>query len=102
MKKTLAATAAVSMLAFTAACGGGGDRPSADEIANAFKSDDDFSSADATDAQVDCVAEAYADSDLSDEALQAIVDGDEDYDASQQDEDAIESLSTELAECIGG
>ncbi|MEG9226275.1 hypothetical protein [Aeromicrobium sp. Sec7.5] len=102
MKKTLATTAAVSMLVLTAACGGGGDRPSADDIADAIKSDDSFSSEDATDEQVDCVAKAYADSDLSDEALRALVDGDEDYDASDEDEGAVESLTPALAECIGG
>lgn len=101
MKKTLAATAAVSMLVFTAACGGGG-RPSADDIADAIKDDDSFNSDDATDEQVDCVAKAYADSDLSDEALQALVDGDEDYDASDEDEKAVESLTPKLSECIGG
>lgn len=99
MKKTLAATAAVSMLVFTAACGGGG-RPSADEIADAIKDDDSFSSADATDEQVDCVAKAYHDSDLSDEALQALVDGDEDYDASKEDEKALESAAKGLGECL--
>ena len=99
MKKTMAAAAAVSMLVFTAACGGGG-RPSVDEIADAIKKDDTFSSADATDKQVDCVAKAYHDSDISDEALQALVDGDEDYDASKEDEKAAESALKDLSECL--
>jgi hypothetical protein len=53
--------------------------------------------------QSDCVAEAFHDSDVSDETLQAIVDNDEDYEGNADDEDALKSISTEsMTECLAG
>lgn len=97
--RPLAATAAVALLA--TGCGGGdGGRPSVDELSESIQSGDMVGS-DVDDKVADCLAEAFHESDLSDDALQAIVDEDEDYDPSDEDEKALESLQTEkLTECV--
>ena len=46
-----------------------------------------FGASGVNDDTIDCIAEAFHDSDLSDKALQAIVDGDEDFTGSKDDED---------------
>jgi hypothetical protein len=104
MKKTLAALATLLLLT---ACGGGGGRPSVDDIASALKDKDNpanLSDAGASDEAIDCVAKAFHDSDLSDDALQALVDGDEDYEGSGDDKDVMESgdLQGEITKCITG
>lgn len=96
--RPLAATAAVALL--TAGCGGDDGRPSVDELAESIQSGDMVGS-DVDEAVADCIAEAFHESDLSDDALQAIVDEDEDYDPSSEDEQALESLQTdELTDCV--
>jgi len=93
---------AVTLLVALAACGGGGGRPSTSEIADALKGDDSPLGAvteSASDDVVDCIAKALHDSDVSDDALQAPVDGDEDYDGSDDDKKAIEAASGDLAKC---
>lgn len=77
------------------ACGGGG-RPSQDEIADGISGTGDVPSDVA-----DCMAEVVHDSDLSDEAVQAIADGDEDYEPSGDDEQASEDVAGEFLECAG-
>ncbi len=42
-----------------------------------------FGASGVDDETIDCIAKAFHDSDLSDDALQAIVDGDEDFDGEQ-------------------
>ena len=97
----LAASLAV-VLTLTTACGGDG-RPSADEIADSLKSqsEDVPAAADLPDDAIDwdCLGEVYHDSDLSDEALQAIVDGDEDYEPSGDDEKAVTDAVQDSADC---
>ena len=103
MKRTLAASAVLAVV--LSACGGGGGRPSSDEIADALKSDDNALgslTAGAGDEVIDCVAEALHDSDLSDEALQAIVDNDEDASAEDGDEDALVEVQDDIAACVVG
>lgn len=101
--KRLAAAAAVVVLTLSA-CGGGGGRPSVSEIEDALTDSDNpageaFSSLE--DEQVTCVAEAFESSDLSDEALQALVEGDEDYEGSDEDEEALMNIATdEVTECV--
>ena len=104
MKKIVAM---FTLLAVLTACGGGGGRPSADEVADALKDKDNpagqaFTAGGATDEAIDCIAEALHESDLSDDVLQAIVDGDEDYEGSSEDEDAFAGLVDELGKCITG
>jgi len=102
MKKIVAL---FTLLAVLTACGGGGGRPSQDDIAKALKDSDNPASAMATgaaDEQIDCIAKALHDSDLSDEALQAIVDGDEDYKGDGEDEDALAGMAADVGKCITG
>ena len=101
--KRLAVATAVLALALSA-CGGGG-RPSTEDIAKALKDGDTDISATAEgldDDTADCVAKAFHDSDLSDDALQALVDGDDDYEGDEDDAKAAEGMSDELQKCVTG
>jgi hypothetical protein len=76
MKKTLVAGAAVLALALSA-CGGGGGRPSEDEIAKTMKDQISKLGGDSsmlTDDVVNCIAKKVHDSDLSDSTLNKMVD----------------------------
>ena len=102
MKKIVAL---FTMLAVLTACGGGGGRPSEGDIAKALKDSDNPASAlasGAADDQIDCIAKALHDSDLSDDALQAIVDGDEDYKGDKDDDEALTGMAADVAKCITG
>ena len=99
MKKFMAVSASAALLVFTTACGGGG-RPSVDEVSAALTSEDSVFPTVLEDDQADCAAEKLVDSDLADETLQAIVDGDEDYEGSDEEADTLRDLSTDLAECV--
>ena len=49
-----------------------------------------------------CVAKAFHDSDLSDDALQAIADSDEDYKPSKDDAKALTTVSSDsVTKCAG-
>ena len=99
MKNVALALAAVALT--LSACGGGG-RPSVADIEKAIASEDNVFNAFTTDVGDDavaCMAEALHDSDLSDDALQAIVDGDEGYEGSSDDEKAIEGVTADLVAC---
>ncbi len=101
MKKTVAL---FTMLVVLSACGGGGDRPSQDDIADALGKNSDFGQLTdgASKDAIDCFAKVLHDSDLSDKALQALVDGDEDFDASKDDEKAVTDITDELGKCVTG
>jgi hypothetical protein len=100
MKKIVAM---FTLLAVLTACGGGG-RPSEDEIADALKDNDTFGQLTngASDDVIDCIAKALHDSDLSDDALQALVDGDEDFEGDKDDTKAITDIQDDLAKCVTG
>jgi hypothetical protein len=106
MKRLLLPIAsAVLVLGFTSACGGsdsGGGRPSVDEVADGVQdSMADELGDDVPDGAVDCIAQAFYDSDISDEGLQAIADGDEDYEASDEDQEALQSIVTDdMTKCM--
>ncbi len=111
MKKLVAVLAMLALM--TTACGGdggGGDgRPSTDEIATALKDADNaagaaFTAGGVSDEIVDCIAGALHDSDLSDEALNAIVDGDEDYKGDEDDTEVLSSseLRDSITSCVTG
>jgi hypothetical protein len=108
MKKLVAL---MTLLAVLTGCGGdggggGGDRPSADDIAKALKDTGNPNGAaiasQASDDAIDCVAKVLHDSDLSDEALKALVDGDSSFKGNTDDEKAIAGLSDDFAKCITG
>ena len=101
MKKIVAL---FTLLAVLTACGGGGGRPSEDDIAKALKDKGNpigatIPDSAAADDVIDCFAKALHDSDLSDDALQAIVDGDDDYAADSDDAEAMAGLSEEMLKC---
>ncbi len=93
MKKTLTAVAVVAALSLSA-CGGGGDRPSKDEISKALQ-DNDMSKK-----QADCAADAILDSDLSDKALKALAEQDENFKPSKADKKAQEKATADLTKCL--
>ena len=86
-------------LTLVSACGGGG-RPSVEEISDGI-SENSADFGDVDDDAATCIAEALEGSDVSDEALQALVDGDEDFEPKDGDEEALQSVITnDLAECV--
>jgi hypothetical protein len=106
---------ALISVAVLVGCGGGGGRPSTDEIAKALEDEnnshsDVFKDAGTPDKIVACIARVLHDSNLSDHALRTIVD-DEDYDAlstmvdddprvSNHDKDAVEDALDDLGRCF--
>jgi hypothetical protein len=104
MKKIVAL---FTMLFVLSACGGGGGRPSTDEIAKALKDKDNpagaaFGSSGAASDAIDCIAKVLHDSDLSDDALQALVDGDSNFEGNKDDEKAVADMTDDFAKCITG
>ncbi|QYG92191.1 hypothetical protein HC251_06875 [Iamia sp. SCSIO 61187] len=101
---TLAAGATALALLLTA-CGGDSDRPSVDELSDQIEEE---GAADGiTSEQADCVAEAFVDSDISDEGLREIVDNPDvddvtDLDLSDDDTAAAEAAVEGVTECILG
>ncbi len=106
MKRVLVAAWPLMLLG-VAACGGddgGGGRPSADDLVESLTATDStFGSPEMFEALPDdvlqCIAQELVDSDLSDEALQAIVEGDAEFEASEEDEAAVEQLASSLEDC---
>lgn len=100
-KLGIALAATVVLLA---GCGGGGDgRPSVEEISNVLSEGGEIGGEDFSipEEQADCVAKAFHESKLSDDALNAMVEKDEDYEASEADEKALTEISTEtVAACM--
>jgi len=98
--KAAAVLSVVALLGGLSACGGS-DRPSKDDLVEAMQSGDSgLGTGDLPDEMADCMAGILHKSDLSDEALQAIVDKDEDYEPSDDDEKALEDIqSNVLEEC---
>ncbi|MFT4287811.1 hypothetical protein [Nocardioides sp.] len=89
------------------ACGGGGgdDRPTATEISDSLQSGNASSLlgslGDAITADLaDCMGKVLYESDLSDDALNAMVDGDADYEGSSDDTEAITDVTTKMTECV--
>lgn len=103
MTKMLATVFAVAALTLTSACGGGGgDRPSADEIATSLQGSDSLlGGIPVDDEAATCLAEVLEASDLSDESLTALVEGDEDYEGDDGEVDVLQGLVTDIAECTG-
>ncbi|MGA8256743.1 MAG: hypothetical protein WB767_09235 [Nocardioides sp.] len=108
MKRTKTARLTISLASvalLVAACGGGGDdRPSKDDIKDSISDGSsiigDEAGIDALpEDAVDCIAEALEESELSDEALTAFVEGDEDFEPSGDDEDVSEDLPSAFADC---
>lgn len=98
MKKTLSAAFVVATLTLTSACGGGGgDRPSQDKISAQLKKSTNGA---VTGKQADCAAKAILDSDLSDDAVKAVAEGDTKYKPNDQDKKAQADVSKQIGKCI--
>lgn len=107
MSKSALAAVPVALMFLLSACGGdggGGSRPSADEIAKSLTSDNSVFGTDQlgdlAGEGIDCVAKALADSDLSNEALRAIVDQDKDFKGDDEDTEALKDASTAMMKCV--
>ena len=103
MKKFSVSMAALALL-LTSACGGGGGRPSEGDIADAIKSGDEKVTGigKVGDKAADCIAKAFHGSKLSDEALRAMVDKDEKFKPSKEDEKAIKDVLPDMLKCMPG
>ena len=103
MKKLVALVALVFALA---ACGGGGGRPSTDDIAKALKDKGNPNGAAiasaASDKAIDCIAKVLHDSKLSDSALKALVDGKANYSGDKDDAQAISDVTGDIGKCVTG
>jgi len=99
MKRITGAVLIAALLSFTAACGGGGDRPSQAEVSKSLTADDSVLGS-IPEKQADCLAKLLVESDLSDKALNAMVEQDNDYKASKNDTETLTEVGTKLAtEC---
>jgi len=108
LRRVAAALAVPAALALTlSACGGdgGSSRPSADTIASSLEGGDaakllDIDKGDISDSAANCLAKKLHDSDLSNATLNALVKGDEDYNASDSEEDKLKSVFTDAMSCM--
>lgn len=101
MKKLMTA-AAVSVIVLTSACGAG--RPSVDDLSASILEQGE--SAGITEKSADCIAEKVHESDISDDTLNKIVDGDIDVTGvaalPKDDAEAFEALTEDVTTCITG
>lgn len=100
-KLGIALAASVVLLA---GCGGAAERPSVDEISSVLQEGGDIGGQEVSfpEEQADCVAEIFHSSDISDEGLAAMVEKDEDYQASEEDEAALTDMmgNEDIAACV--
>ena len=96
MTRKLGIALAITVVALAGCGGDGGGRPSVDDISKVLTDGVEFGGEDVEvpEEQADCIAKVFHDSDLSDDALNAIVEKDDDYDASDKDEEALVSLTS--------
>jgi hypothetical protein len=94
MKQNLLSLALLLAVAAGALSGCGSDdpgRPSVEDISSGLTSE--FADTDTSAELISCVAKALHDSDLSDDALRAVSEQDEDFEASKGDQAAIAEVS---------
>lgn len=105
--KTFVTTAfAVAALTLTSACGSGdggdGDRPTTEEISTSLQgSGNALGGLPVDEKSAECLADVLESSDLSDESLRALVEGDQDYEGSEKELDVLQDLIGDIAECTG-
>lgn len=102
MTRKLGFALAATVLAL-AGCGGGGDgRPSVDEISKVLTEGGEVQGEQFSlpGDQADCVAEALHSSEMTDEALNALVEKDDDFEPSNADEEAMTGIQEDVVGCI--
>jgi len=100
MKRITGSVLIAALLTFTAACGGGDERPTQAEVAKSLTAEGTLLPAAGSDEQADCFAKILVESDLSDETLVALVDQDQDYKGSQEDAQILLDASDDfVSEC---
>ena len=102
MVRKFGVAAATAVLLLTAACGGGGGRPSVDDIQKSLtdgKAADVLGTTTLTDDQAECIAKILEKSGISDEGLQAIVDGKKNYKPSKDDEKESGKVAAKFVSC---
>jgi hypothetical protein len=105
MRKVLAVVLGAALLTTVSGCGGGGGRPSSAEISASLQQEartgsDAILKGSIDKHAADCMGQVLHDSDLSDDALRAVVDGDEKYDASKADKQAMAKVAPDFVNCI--
>lgn len=104
--KSIAAAAATVALLFTSGCTD--SRPSESEVSEALRSGMDqlgelgAAGKNLSKKTADCMAKALEGSKLSDEALKEMVDGDEKFSLSKDDEKALKDAIPQFLKCIPG
>jgi len=105
LRRLAAVVAVPAALTFAlTACGGesGSSRPTTDELAKPMTSGkiaDDMGVSGLPKKVITCIAQKFHDSDLSDDALRAIVNDDEDFDGKSGDEDALDKIQSDVTSC---
>jgi hypothetical protein len=100
MRRSFGFAVIAATLALTTACGGGGGRPSESEVSKAISSEDSALGTEIPKKQADCFAKLLVDSKVSDKTLNALVEGDKDYEGSDKDRDALQAVGTKfVSEC---
>ncbi|MFL6023235.1 MAG: hypothetical protein ACJ72O_07840 [Marmoricola sp.] len=99
------AVVALSVLLATTACGGGGSRPSQDDLAQALTKGGKGSFLGEDGSKVstkaaDCIAKLLEESNISDRALKAIIEANKTYIPSRRDEIAAVALRTKIVKCL--
>ena len=103
MTRKLGVALAATVVLLAGCGGGGGGRPSVDELSAVLSEGSEIDGQEFSfpEEQADCIAKAFHDSDISDDALNAMVDKDEDYEPSDEDTKALTNLGTEeMAACM--
>lgn len=97
-KNYIGRSAVVSCIMLTlASCGVG--RPDIEELASALQKPESI--VPVTAERADCVAQVLHDSDLSDETLEAIAEGNSDYSASSDEQNALtQALAEAQSACV--
>lgn len=102
MTKMLATAFALAALTLTSACGGGGGRPAASDISTALQAEGNVLGTALPAKAADCVGTALEKSELSDDTLQALVDGDQEYSNSDDEDILLGDLAKDVSDCVTG
>jgi hypothetical protein len=101
MRRNVTLTIAALGLTLTAACGGGGDRPTSSELSKALTANNNATGTTLPKKQADCFAKLLEKSGVSDKTLRALVAGDKKYKGTKKDETALGKVATKAAtSCI--